>query len=194
MPTLTTIKFSRDNTTYEVHIDFDDEAIMEDNITFDVRATLTDYEGKSYSETLCVELDLNENSGRIFLRETEVYRFSLSDINVRMDPLTGEEAIPGMNGDCELKDNVYDHIQEGLGNVIGEVIDAMPVPDPFFGCLIKASISSIIGQAVTCNELRRNYGNEGRFRQIVSCLRKHVKGIALRTLWRAARCMIRLGF
>ncbi len=84
--------------------------------------------------------------------------------------------------------------KEGIGNAVAEIIDGMPVPDPFFGCLIKASISSIVGQVITCNELRGNYGKGKRYRQILRCLGEHTKGIAFRSIYRAARCMIRFGF
>lgn len=194
MATLTTVRFSRENMNYEVNIDFDDKAMVEDLIAFDVIATVTDNEGVSYSKTLRVELNLSDFSGKILLGERVLHNFSFGDINVRMDGQIGEETIPGMDGDGELVDDVYDNIQDGIGEVVGEIIDAMPVPDPFFGCLIKASISSIVGQAITCNELRGNYGTGKRYRQILRCLGEHIKGIAFRTLWRAARCMIRLGF
>jgi hypothetical protein len=194
MSTLTTIRFSREKTIYEVDIDYDENAIIEELIAFDVIARVTDNEGISYSETLRVEINLNELSGRILLGDRELHKFSFGDVNVRMDGQTGDETISGIDGDGELADNVYDNIQDGVGEAVGEIINAMPIPDPFFGCLIKASISSIVGQVITCNELRGNYGTGKIYRQILRCLGKHVKGIAFRTLWRAARCMIRLGF
>lgn len=194
MATLTTIRFARENTFYELTINFDDEDIVEDLIAFDVIAKVSDERGNSHSETLRVELNLHEFSGRILLGDRELHKFSFGDINVRMDGQTGDETIPGIDGDGELTDNVYDNIQYGIGDAVGEIINAMPVPDPFFGCLIKASISSIVGQVITCNELRGNYGTGKRYRQILRCLGQHLKGIAFRTLWRAARCMIRLGF
>lgn len=194
MATLTTIRFSRENTVYEVDIDFDDEAIIEDVVAFDVIARVTNSDGISHSETLRVELNLNEFTGRILVSERELHQFSFGDMSTRMDAQTGDEIIPGMDGEKELDDNVYDNIQHGIGEAVGEMINAMPVPDPFLGCLIKASISSIVGQVITCNELRKNYGTGNRYKQILRCLGEHAKGIALRTIWRAARCILRLGF
>lgn len=194
MATLTTIRFSREDTLYEVNIDYDDNVVIEDIIAFDVIAKVSDKEGVSYSETLRVEINLHEFNGKIFLHDTELHEFSFGDVNVRMNGQSGDETIPGMDGDEELVDNVYNNIQDGIGESVGDIINSMPVPDPFFGCLLKASISSIVGQVITCNELRKNYGNGSRYRQIINCLSKHVKGIAFRTLWRATRCIIRFGF
>ena len=194
MATLTTMRFTQGDISYEVNIDFDDEGIVENLLAFDVIAKLIDKKGHSYSATLRIAINLDEFSGRIFLGEKELHKFSFGDMNVRMDGHTRDEIIPGLDGDGKFVDSVYDNIQEGIGNAVAEIIDGMPVPDPVFGCLIKASISSIVGQVITCNELRGNYGKGKRYRQILRCLGEHTKGIAFRSIYRAARCMIRFGF
>ena len=178
-----------------MNIDFDDQSIKENLITFDVTAKVTDNDGRSHSETLRVEMDLDKQFGRVLLGDRELHQFSFGNVDFRMDSQKGEETIPGMHGEGILKDDVYDLIQDGIDDAIEQMINVMPVPDLFFGCLIKAGIASIVGQVFTCNSMRNSYGKDaGWVRQILSCLSKHVEGIAFRILWRAARCIIRLGF
>ncbi len=194
MPALTTIRFSTDDYRYEVKIDFDDKAIMKDQLSFDVTATVTNNEGKTHSEKLSVELDYNKNTGTIVSKGIELYSFSLYDISAGIDSETGDERIPGMDGSRPINDQVFDNINAGIGEAVAEMINAIPVPDPFLGCLLKAGISSVIGQAITCNELREQYGEGRRINQVFRCMKKHVKGIGLRTLRRALVCMAKLGF
>ena len=194
MPSLTHIKFAKGNLNYEVNIEFDDQTIIENLISFDVTALVTDSEGMSNSQTLRIEIDWGTQIGRVLHEGSELHKFELRSIDVRIDSQTGEEIIPGLDGESNLNDKVYDHFEEGIGEAVGRLINSMPVPDPFIGCLLKASISSLVGQAITCNEMRKTYGEEsGRFWQILKCLKEHLQGIAFRTIWRAARCMLRLG-
>jgi hypothetical protein len=91
-------------------------------------------------------------------------------------------------------DDVAALVEEGIGRRVANLVDLMPVPDPILGCALKAGISSVIGQTLTCNEM---VGGDGSRRQrtwrIVRCLHDHIGGLITRTLWRAARCMVLLG-
>ncbi len=194
MATLTKVTFTNDDKEYEVVIDFKDQQIMEDLIVFEVAAKVSDEDGRSHTEALSIEMNWNEGTTRILKGDQELHVFRFDDLGVRIDGISDKESIPGIE-EGELQDKVFDAVDKEIGEAIAEAINAMPSPDPILGCALKAGISSILGQAITCNEVRRNYPQEGsRFSQIVRCLRKHAQGIASRTLWRAARCMIRLGF
>ncbi len=195
MDPLTTIRFSRDNKVYEVKIAVGDIGLAAEILSFELEATVYDNEtGEDHTETVGLELDFNESKGRISIRDEEAYEFSLRGFNVEVDPETGNEIIPGMDGHSEVKDTVFDRVQEVIGNPIERLIQSTPVPDPFIGCMIKGVVSSIVGQAMACNKMVDNNADAGRLRQIWRCLREHAGGMGLRALWRTARCMFRLGF
>ncbi len=194
MATLTKIAFERNDTLYELAVDFEDEKIIEDLIVFNLEAQVTTSDKAQHKETLSIEINWDKYKVTIASGNEILKVFEFSELDVRVSSEDGSEFIPGME-EGELKDGVYDTVSEGIDEGISRIIDAMPVPDPIFGCLIKAGISSVVGQAIACNEVRGNYIQESnRFWQIVKCLREHLGGVASRTLWRTARCMIRMGF
>ena len=196
MPTLTTISFAKDRRRYDVEIRFDDGAIMEDLLVFEVEARVTDEDERSFSQTLIVELDFEARRGRILHEGEEWYSFSLSDIPVRINP-EGEETPQGIVDDTSegaSADGVADFVEEGIGGQVARLIEGVPVPDPVLGCALKAGVSSVIGQALACNEIAgSDGGTRERLGRIVGCIRQHVGSIFSRMLWRAARCTATLG-
>jgi len=190
MARLTTITFSRDDLRYEIAIDLDDAAIVRNRLSFQVTASVTNERGRRHQETLLLEVDLAEGLGKIYGPDQNDpwYEFRLDAVPVLIE--AGVEAVP-----IEGFDGVANFIHEGIGHRIAELIDLMPAPDPILGCALKAGISSILGQTLACNEIvGREGGLRQRVREIVRCLREHVGGIFTRALWRAARCMVTLGW
>jgi len=86
------------------------------------------------------------------------------------------------------------------GNSAAEVfIESIPSVffggDPFVGCLIRAGLSSILGQILDC---RSSISTEERLyyraRMIAECVVRHLENIGYQVAARTARCVIRCGF
>lgn len=193
MAPIKTITFTRDGKRYDVQISLDDQAIMNDRLTFEVSAKVTPPDGPPFEKALALELDLVNRRGAILDGDERLHEFEFSDVDVRMSD--GVETPGGMNKDSGLgTDAVGDFVGESIGRQIEAIIEAMPVPDPILGCALKAGISSTLGQALTCNEM---VGPDGPMRRrlwaIARCMADHGGGLLTRTLWRGLRCMASLG-
>jgi hypothetical protein len=197
MSPLTNISFARDGRHYELALDFDDEAVVADRLVLQVKARVTDERDRSSAEeSLTLEIDLGEGRGRVLQRGEEWYAFSLGEVPVTMNSQQ-EETIPGIENDVPpggVADPVGEFVESGIAGQVEALIEALPVPDPFLGCALKAGISSALGQTLVCNERVGSGLPRGeKVRGVMGCLREHIGGIFSRALWRAARCMVRLG-
>ena len=82
----------------------------------------------------------------------------------------------------------------GLDEAIEAAIQAMPVPEPAFGCLIKAGVSTTVGQLIRChNRHRRIEQRRNRAWQIVTCLGVNAPGMTIRAALRTLGCWLTLG-
>lgn len=89
------------------------------------------------------------------------------------------------------------HLLEGDGPATGfeQIMEQIPVGDPFLGCLIKGAISASVGQAIRCYQ-KMTPAEEGvrqKLRFIAQCMGKNVWGIFGRATARSLKCMARGG-
>ena len=81
-----------------------------------------------------------------------------------------------------------------------QIIDRIPAwvyggGDPLKGCLLRAGLSSVVGQVIHCkNETRDLDWYRARISAIGGCLKTNVGRIGSRTALRAAKCALRAGF
>jgi hypothetical protein len=192
---LSEISFTAGDRRYELTLGVDVGALQQSELHLDVTATVSGEGVEPFEETLTVEIRPLERRGRVLAGDRVIHEFDYAQFDVRINQ--GAESPPGMEYDYDdgpQIDKVAEAVESGLGDYVAGLIDAMPVPDPIFGCLLKAGISSTIGQAIACTEV---VGLEGAVRQVVwrlaRCMRDHIGGILTRTLWRTARCIVTLG-
>jgi hypothetical protein len=194
MARLTRLSFDHEGAQYQVELSLDDAALMDDVLACDVEAQVTDRDGRSHSETIRAEVDFRGEEVRVIHREKTIQVWSLSALSQLVRSNDGEEVIPGQRGLDSSQvgaDPLAEQVSASLGAQLVVILGEMPAPDPII-CLVKAGLSSMIGQAIVCNE---SLGAETeavgrRVRAIGRCLREHVRGILGRSLWRTARCLL----
>jgi hypothetical protein len=82
-----------------------------------------------------------------------------------------------------------------------QIIDRIPAwiyggGDPLTGCLLRAGLSSVVGQVIRCKNETRGIDNWyfDRMRAMGGCLKTNVGRIGSRTALRAAKCALAAGF
>jgi len=199
MPRLTGVSFTRDELRYDLDIEFDDEAIMDATLAFEVTARVTNPEGQSEEASLRLELDMDNQIGRI-LHEDDVWHTFMFNAAEAIQDNEGAEQPPGLVGDVQNDgggDALSEFVEAGIGSHVEALLEAMPAGDPIFGCLLKAGVSSTLGQALICNEQTRQLNVATiveRLRRILGCMGDRAGKIVTRAMWRTFRCMARLGF
>ena len=80
-----------------------------------------------------------------------------------------------------------------------QIIDRIPAwiyggGDPLTGCLLRAGLSSVVGQVIHCkNETRELDWYRARIQAIGGCLNTNVGRMGSRTALRAAKCALKAG-
>lgn len=152
--------FTIGESTYKLDLAFDDAAIMEKSVAFDVTVTRFSIEdGYAGGTEIVAKVEIFpwENAGTISVAGMEIYRFDLVD-----------------RGDAGLE----------------RFLQSIPVPDPILGCALKAGVSSLIGQAIKCRTEMERAGFWGRISEFAGCMRNHFGAIGRTALRRTFGCMI----
>lgn len=108
-----------------------------------------------------------------------------------------------------IEDQVAGTMEDGVLQLVSEVLDstdttfaealisAFPT-DPFIGCVVKGSVSTLIGQGIRCSSRDEGADDAVRFllkaRGWFGCLRKNAGKMAWTATKRTVRCMGMLGF
>lgn len=181
MPKITSHRISKDDFEYELDIDFKDAAIMENEISFDISARkrkvgFTDWE----EVALNLRFDFEAMEAIVTFEDHEIGRIDLSRID-----------LPGQ----AFAEQAWDAISNAYsGSPIEETIQAIPT-DPIFGCLIKAGVSTTVGQTMSC--YNESYDAEGglpaRIRQTIICLGQNSIWMILTASTRTLRCIMMAG-
>ena len=204
-----------DGFDYALALDFDDSAIMEDSFRMVVRALKFEAGDRSSDRrpiaTLKASVSINpfEGCAEITLGENTY------SVDLASAPLPPPEAInldrPYLNS---IAEPVGDSVRY-LGHAIENLVDALPSPDPFMGCMIKGGLSASIGQAVECytdlvkaerrdaveREEDRDWWERKRLPQprrpslkrMFRCMRRNGLNILGSAAKRAGRCALTLG-
>jgi hypothetical protein len=177
MAHLSRISFERDEERYELLLDLDDGDIVDNRLTFQLAARVQSVGGRDHEVQVTLVIDFERWVATVTLPDGSEHQVNISGVDVRISP-TGEEVV------VDHEDVLGDRVSEGIGGALVQVLDDIPLGDPL-ACLIKAGVSSTIGQAIACREI----AGPG-FGGMLRCLRDHVGAIFGRTLWRTARCML----
>lgn len=160
MARLTEVTFVSDGHTYKLALDFDDAELVRDIIAFDVTA-----------ERFGSGTGFQRVSARVEVKPTE------NRLVVTLDERVVFETA------------AFDREDERAEQIV-EAIPPELFGDPILGCALKAGVSAVIGQAISC---ARNYGFDSmEFANFFRCMREHFGGIAKTAIFRAFRCILQM--
>lgn len=174
---------------YAIDVDVDDAALMRDELAFRViaRKRLL-FPPQDWQEVLGLLMKIDFNSRQFVVslpNGIELGRFAIPEGNVG-------DFIPEGFGFREAWVRVRE-LMPPIDQAVEAAINALPVPDPLVGCLLRAGISTLTGQAIRCiNEVRRGETPmtlRRRVGAVFKCLGRNVLSMASTATWRAIRCM-----
>ncbi|WP_417485465.1 hypothetical protein [Maricaulis salignorans] len=154
-----------------------------------VRINADGHEDASITATVAV--DVNNNQIIVTLPDdtelvVDLRDYKLADVDHRADGL-----MPGDEGELDGYWNTIVEASSANAEAVAAAIDAIPVPDPLIGCVLRAGIATVVGQAVACNEQVGGGGElYARVRAVLGCLRGNGLRILGRTTTRTLRCMV----
>ena len=180
MPKIRSHRIAKDDFEYELDIDFKDAAIMENKISLDVSARKRAVNETDWQE-VTVNIAFNFETGHAVV-STEGEKIGEIDLS-KID-------IP----DHAFAEQAWDAIANAYsGSAIEDAIQAIP-SDPVFGCLVKAGISTTVGQTMNCyNSTPQTSALSQRVRETILCLGQNSNWMVLTASARTVRCMVMAG-
>jgi hypothetical protein len=174
-----------DGNIFEINLSLNDAAVMDDNlemiVTGSYREAGADIPVKA---EFLIRLNPAENALEIYFENEARASIDLADL-FDFDPdefenLEGEEAWATIVG-----------IMKDGGEALSAVIDSIPVPEPVFGCLLRAGISTATGQIVSCYMAFRQVENiRSRVAHVLRCLSVNSLVMLSKFTWRTFKCAL----
>jgi hypothetical protein len=180
MPKITSHRITSGDYEYELDIDLKDAAIMQNQAEFEVAARRRHRREREWQEeSVTLRFDLAEGVAQVLYRDEEVGRIDLSQIDIPEDT------------PAEI---AWEMIAEAWeGSLIEEVIQSIPT-DPVVGCLLKAGISTTVGQTIRCYRQAVDVPSlSGRIRQTLLCLGDNTLRMIMTATARTLRCVVLAG-
>lgn len=170
---------------YEVNLSLNDAAVMDDNLEMIVTGSYREA-GADIPMTaeFLIRLNPSEDTLEIYFENERRAVIHLREL-VDFDPdafesLEMEEAWTTIAG-----------ILEDGGDALSAAIDSVPVPDPVFGCLLRAGISTAAGQIVSCYMAFRQVENiRQRIAHVLRCLSVNSLVMLSKFTWRTFKCAL----
>lgn len=178
------------NCQYKIEATLDDAALMDDEASIDIIASVRRKVGNVWRDWEDSNITLKVN-----LRE-QVVEVHHDGKVIGKIPLNSEvpdaESFEGHDLDIEAEDQALEQAFEHVA--LEEIIQAMPVPDPILGCLIKGAVSTVVGQTIRCWRSARDYKENfaQMARSIAGCLREYGIRMAITFAYRAGKCAVML--
>ncbi|ODU22090.1 MAG: hypothetical protein ABS87_03375 [Sphingomonas sp. SCN 67-18] len=182
---------------YQVALDFDRIAALRENLSIGisaVRLPTDDAPGMELAATLNV--DLAQGVIEIEIDGEVAGRISLNHGDFAARELDDSGDAPDYAEDVwhRLKDYLMSDHEGGPDALIEGAIQSLPVPDPVLGCLLKAGLSTTIGQAIRCHfEIRERETLARRARALARCLAANSGTMIGRIIRRTIRCALFAG-
>jgi hypothetical protein len=189
VPRIRKISFEAEGKHYSLDFRLDDAAIVDNTLSIDVVAEVGEPLKRSYSKTLTAQLDYAKRVIRINDRTKMLYYRPIESFK---DPGSLQEDAPtaNPNEDDALSGEAWDAATE----IVEQGIDAMPATDPLVGCLLRAGLSTIIGQLLRCYNATWRSDGAARLKSVLDCLKKNGITILGRASKRFLKCALALGF
>jgi hypothetical protein len=160
MARLTDVSFEIASSTYKLALDFDDAALMQETIAFDVTAE-------------CVGGRLPRHS-----------------IRARVEIIPAKDTMVIYIGGKEMfRTDVFDHASTPVEQFIQTLPAPLFGGDPILGCAIKAGLSSVIGQAIDCCGKLEANSRWRVLTEYLHCMTKNFGKISRVAMFRAFRCI-----
>lgn len=183
MPALKSHRIVQGDHEYELELGLDDAAIMQEAVRFEITARSRHRAEDHWNEhKASVDLD--------FEGERPVARVTIEG----HDPIEIDLGMVDISPGASFED-AWEAIRDACeGSAFEQLVMAFPA-DPVIGCLLKAGISTSIGQAIGCyRETEHAKGLRTRVRRTLSCLGENLPGMLFTATARTLKCMVMLGF
>ena len=164
MARITDLRFDVGGTNYAISIDFDDAALVEDTIAFDVVARKQ--VGKELAQSV---------HARVEIRPAE------------------DTIVVSVAGQEVFKVDTFGHGEAPVEKLI-EAIPAGLLGDPITACAIKGGVSAIIGQAIECCRSLEADKRWRLVQEFLRCMAQNFGHISKTAMYRAFKCILRGGF
>ncbi|WP_152527671.1 MULTISPECIES: hypothetical protein [unclassified Afipia] len=177
--------------TYSLEMDLDDAAMMEDAVSVAITGK------KEYAvtkTTISVEFSVTLETSEKPKPWKIVIRHG--DMVVGTIPLP-EFGPPEDVAYDALPDEAWNHLSDLVDNpnALEHAIAAIPAGDPILGCLIKAAVSTSVGQILRCyKEHRESPDWRAVTRKVLRCLGAHSARMLMTAIWRTGKCAVLAGF
>lgn len=194
--------FNREGKKYSVQIDV--------NISLDFSNTETIIEGSSQvlnEEPIKVQFKLKSNYQNhqlnlYYIRDADeilIADFNLDDfedIDLENIPRKGDGDPIFQKGKLRL--NSLDQLEEMIGDeiqakTIEQIIQAIPTGDPTLGCLLKSTISTVVGKTIHCWQQNRELAIMEFAGAMLNCIRSNLSGLGIKIGYKMGLCFLTLG-
>lgn len=168
MAKLIGLSYRKDGTDYELNLDWDEEAFVNEKVTFAVAARKKSQDESDWLEwNVSVSLEDDPELGPAIQIEAGDFKESFP--------------LKGLLEETQLIDLLPAHVFAG--------------GDPICGCLIRSGISATVGQLIDCrNETAGMEWFNPRAKAVYHCVRGNVPSMAGKMALRATVCIARGGF
>jgi hypothetical protein len=160
MARLVNLAFELAGSTYEVTLDFDDAALVQATIAFDVVAECTGGKLPRVRVDARVEIIPQKDTIIIYVAGKEVFRT-----------------------------NVFDHGPTPAEKFIQAMPAAFFGGHPILGCAIKAGVSSTVGQAIDCARSLEQNKRWEIVSEFLHCMSRNFGKISMITMYRTLKCI-----
>lgn len=176
---------------YRLDLTLDDAQIMQDRLTIEVVARQLEYRDGPQVDAIGATVSFipAENIVEILLKGLE------NPIVIKLDRLEpsqidqADEVGEGENG-LTLMEYLLEH---GSESSVEELLQAIPV-EPGLGCLLKAGISTTVGQLIQCNfHTHADNGLRQKIWDMLRCLQVNGLIMASKIVGRTIKCIASLG-
>jgi len=170
---------------YEIDLDLEYGPLDWDGFDTVLRASRTDaVTGKVERVECTVRLNAADALIEVRLHEKLIATIPLGSFNVEGAADPDDDLIDS----ADLLRTIF-NAPEGLE----AAIDALPV-EPGLGCLVKAGVSTTVGQIIACNgRMAANLKGKRKVLQILRCLGVNSHVMLAKITWRTLRCIAFLG-
>ena len=166
---------------YELDLDLKDAAIIENKVAFDVTAKRRPIgSGDWEKETVTVSFDFEEHVAHVSVYGETIGTIDLAGIDIAFE--------------APLDEAWIQIVSAYQGRSVETAIQMIPT-DPIFGCLVKAGISTTVGQSIKWyNKTASIRPYFKRIRETIKCLGANAGRIIITATGRTFLCMVTMGF
>lgn len=181
------VEFERDGVRYELELDFNLEDSSRDVWVQDLVARISREDEEPYEVRVRVELSFEKDwVALVNLPTGRRVRIPLGEVPINWgdeEEGTYPKDVPERDA-AAIDDPALEMVRANFPREALEIVGDSPLGEPL-ACLVKAGVTSIIGQVLICREV-----SDRSVRGIYGCMREHARSIGRYTIIRTIRCML----